>query len=52
MTERARGIEALNIESELLQDDIGRLQSGQANLQRSQADLEERFRRFEYGQGL
>ncbi|XP_020622846.1 myosin-11-like isoform X3 [Orbicella faveolata] len=45
--ERERGIETRALESGLLQEYIGRLQSGHLDSQRSLADLEVQFRRFE-----
>ncbi|XP_020622848.1 uncharacterized protein LOC110060415 isoform X1 [Orbicella faveolata] len=42
-----RGIETLALESGILQEYIGRLQSGYLDMQRSLGDLEAQFRRFE-----
>ena len=57
VTERARGIEALNMQGGVLHNYIGRLQSSVARVQGNQADLEEQLRRLEiergfHGQGL
>ena len=45
--ERERGIESCALESGLLQEYIGRFQSGHLDSRRRLADLEAQFRRFE-----
>ncbi len=52
VTERSRGIEALNIESGLLQDDIGRLQSGHALLEARVGRFEDDHPQGFIGQGV
>ena len=52
VTERARGIEALNMQGGVLQDNMGRLQSSVSHVQGGQAALEAQFRRLEVERGF